>query len=185
MDRAPALPDDADLVRRASRGDAAAMLSLYDRHAGAVLAVALRIAGTREEAEEILQDAFVRAWQEADAFDPARAGFRAWICTIARNRALDHVRRRATADRLRGAVEAPDAPKAPDAEAGEAQQRERVRAALAKLPAPQREAIELAWWGGLTHVEIAERLRTPLGTVKTRILDGMRKLRALLEGEVS
>ena len=174
--------DDADLVRRAAKGDSAAVMALYDRHSSAVLAVALRVTGRRDEAEEVLQDAFVRVWQEADGFDPARASFRAWVCTIARNRALDLLRRRSTADRLRTGAAEPERPATPENDAAAAEESARVRKALGTLPPAQREAIELAFWKGLTHAEIAEALETPLGTVKTRILDGMRKLKALLDG---
>ena len=174
--------DDTDLVRRAAGGDSAAVLALYDRHAPAVLALTLRILGSRDEAEEVLQDAFVRAWQEASEYDANRAGFRAWICTIARNRALDLLRRRSTAQRLKGFGDSPEPTAGPEADSVAAEDRARVQRALLQLSGPQRQCLELAYWTGLTHVEIAERLETPLGTVKTRILDGMRKLRAILDG---
>ncbi|HVO31304.1 MAG TPA: sigma-70 family RNA polymerase sigma factor [bacterium] len=179
--------DDAELLHRAARGEAAALLALYDRHGGLVLALAQRILGNRDEAEEVMQEAFVRAWQEAESYDPSRAGFRAWICTIARNRALDLLRRRATADRVAtaSADPAPEPVASPESDVADARERERVRAALAALPGPQRQALEMAFFEGLTHTEIAEKLATPLGTVKTRIFDGMRRLRALLDGGAS
>jgi RNA polymerase sigma-70 factor (ECF subfamily) len=174
--------DDVDLVRRAAAGDGAAVLSLYDRHAPSILALAIRILGSRDEAEEVVQESFVRVWQDAAGYDPARAGFRAWICTIARNRALDLLRRRGTAHRARADIDVPEASVPPDVIASDGESAAKVRAALASLPEAQRKAIELAYYEGLTHVEIASRTKTPLGTVKTRILDGMRKLRGLLEG---
>ncbi len=180
MSTVPAANDDVELVRRAARGDSAAMMSLYDRHCGAVLALCRRILGNRDEAEDVLQDAFVRVWQEAASYDPDRAGFRAWLCTIARNRALDVLRRRGTARKASASVEAPAEPERPDASI--AADAERVRRSLDALPAPQREAIELAYYQGLTHVEIAEKTGAPLGTVKTRILDGMRKLKDMIDG---
>ncbi len=157
-------------------------MELYDRHAGVILALAFRILGSRDEAEEVVQESFVRVWQDAADYDAARAGFRAWICTIARNRALDLVRRRSTADRLKGLADVPQSGAGPEADVSDSEDRARIRAAMAKLATPQREALELAYWSGLTHVEIAEKLQAPLGTVKTRILDGMRKLKSLLDG---
>lgn len=180
MSRVPAPNDDLDLIRRAARGDGAAVLALYDRHAPAVLALAQRILGSRDEAEEVLQDAFVRVWQDAASYDPGRAGFRAWIFTIARNRALDVLRRRATARKTAASLEPPSAPERPDASI--AADAERVKRAIEGLPDAQRQALELAYYEGLTHVQIAERTGAPLGTVKTRILDGMRKLREIIEG---
>lgn len=181
MATAPAPADDLSLLRRASTGDSAAVLALYDRHSGAVMALAVRILGNRDEAEDIVQEAFVRVWQEAASYDASRAGFRAWICTIARNRALDLLRRRGTASRAAATGDPPPEPERPDALASLGQGAMRVRAALKELPDAQRQALELAYFAGLTHVEIAEKTRTPLGTVKTRILDGMRKLKALLD----
>lgn len=173
--------DDLSLLTRAATGDSAAVLALYDRHASALLALALRVLGNRDEAEEVLQDSFVKIWQEAETYDATRAGFRAWACTIVRNRALDVLRRRGTAARTTAlASDAPVPDAAPDASAAENESATRVREALAQLPDAQRNALELAFFEGLTHVEIAAKTSTPLGTVKTRILDGMRKLKAAL-----
>lgn len=179
MDTGTATTEDAELLRRASNGDAAAVMQLYDRHAGVVLALAVRILGGRDEAEEVVQESFVKVWQEAATYDAGRAGFRAWICTIARNRSLDLLRRRGSAMRARPQLREPD--RGVEAAAPEVgADGTRARAVLATLPAPQREAIELAYFEGLTHSEIAKKTGTPLGTVKTRILDGMRKLRDAL-----
>lgn len=173
--------DDLSLLTRAAKGDSAAVLALYDRHASALLALAMRVLGNRDEAEEVLQDSFVKIWQEAAAYDANRAGFRAWACTIVRNRALDLLRRRGTAARTAAvSAEDPEVPPAPDVSASDEETSTRVRAALAELPEAQRKALELAYYEGLTHVEIATRTSAPLGTVKTRILDGMRKLKAAL-----
>ena len=182
MDSGSAATQDSELLQRASKGDSTAVLQLYDRHAGAVLALAIRILGGRDEAEEVVQESFVKVWQEAATYDAGRAGFRAWICTIARNRSLDLLRRRGSANRAKPQLREPDRGVEPEA-AEIGADGARARTVLATLPAPQREAIELAYFEGLTHTEIAERTGTPLGTVKTRILDGMRKLRdALAEG---
>ncbi len=174
--------DDLALVRAAAAGDPSSIGRLYDRHAPTLLALAYRILGSRDEAEEVVQDAFVRLWQEAERYDPARAAFRSWLCTIARNRALDLVRRRASAARVAAGAEPPPPGPAPDETAAAGESSSRVRAALAALPEAQRRALELAYYEGLTHVEIADRTKSPLGTVKTRILDGMRSLRKTLEG---
>lgn len=181
MSSAPSATDDLALLRSAAAGDSAAMLALYDRHAPALLALAFRVLGNRDEAEEVLQESFVKIWQEAAAFDPARAGFRAWSCTIVRNRALDLLRRRGAAQRSTAVADVPEPPPAPDSEVAGGEAAAKIRNALAQLPDAQRNVLELAYFEGLTHVEIAERTKTPLGTVKTRILDGMRKLRTLLE----
>lgn len=174
--------DDVSLLSRAATGDSASVLALYDRHAGALLALAMRVLGSRDEAEEVLQDSFVKIWQEAASYDSTRAGFRAWACTIVRNRALDVLRRRGTASRTAAiTAETPESSQGPDAAATDTETSKRVRQALADLPDPQRQALELAYYEGLTHVEIASRTKAPLGTVKTRILDGMRKLKAKLE----
>lgn len=179
-DPQPAI-DEVALLQAAARGDRASVLTLYDRHGPALLALALRVLGNRDEAEEVVQDGFVKIWQEAKSYDATRAGFRAWACTIVRNRALDVLRRRGSAARTAArTAEPPEVPATPDAVAGEAEHAVRIRAALRELPEPQRIALELAYFEGLTHVEIAARTGTPLGTVKTRILDGMRKLKAAL-----
>lgn len=179
-DSQPAI-DDVALLRAAAKGDASAVLALYDRHGAALFALALRVLGNRDEAEEVLQDGFVKIWQEAATYDPERAGFRAWACTLVRNRALDVLRRRGTAARnLEKSAEAPVAATGPDAAAGASEDAARIRAALVELPDAQRTALELAYFEGLTHVEIAARTSAPLGTVKTRILDGLRKLKSAL-----
>ena len=180
MTSVAAASDDLTLLQRAARGDGSAVMALYDRHAPALLALAMRVLGNRDEAEEVLQESFVRIWQEAASYDANRAGFRAWACTIVRNRALDLVRRRGTQIRGTAVMEQPEPPAKPDAVAQSGEDAARVRAALATLPEAQRHALELAYYEGLTHVEIAERTKTPLGTVKTRILDGMRKLKQML-----
>lgn len=176
-----AMSDDLSLLTRAAKGESAAVLALYDRHASALLALAIRVLGNRDEAEEVLQDSFVKIWQEAASYDANRAGFRAWACTIVRNRSLDVLRRRGTAARTAAvSAETPESAPSPDASATETESAKRVRAAIAELPEAQRKALELAYYEGLTHVEIAAKTSAPLGTVKTRILDGMRKLKAAL-----
>jgi RNA polymerase sigma factor (sigma-70 family) len=179
----PALHDDGLLAQRIRSGDRVALGEVYDRHASAALAVALRIVADREQAEDLVHDAFVATWQKIDRFDPARGSLRSWIVTIVRNRAID---------RLRG--------NRPSIEIGEADERsllksgpnptwdgavarlgaEQLRAALAELPEAQREAIELAYFGGRTYREIATLTGVPLGTATGRLRLALARLRELL-----
>lgn len=181
---------DRDLVGRAARGDERALGDLYDRHAATVQLVAMRIVRERADAEEIVVETFAQAWREAARFDGDRGSVAAWLTMIGRSRALDLVRSRGRRARLAdtAAVQMPsDAPAAmggampaPDESAEHAERAERVRAALAELSSPQRVAVELAFFEGLSHSEIAERLDEPLGTVKTRVRLAMGKLRDAL-----
>jgi RNA polymerase sigma-70 factor (ECF subfamily) len=178
---------DADLLRRIAGGDAAALRVLYDALAGRVVAIAQRILGDRQAAEDVAQETFVEAWRRAGQYDPARGGATAFVMTIARSRAIDRKRGAGTAQRALEAARAePNASGAPlpFELAEQRRERERVLAALSALPAEQRAAIELAYFEGLTQREIAERTGEPLGTVKTRVRLGMARLAGLLaEGE--
>lgn len=170
------------LIERVAQGDRAAVMALYDRFAGAVLAVALRVTGNRAEAEDIVQEVFSRVWREAAAFDRARGSAAAWIITLTRNRAIDVVRSRSRRARHEDDQTAEEpvvavAPATPEAQVGEAQRAEAVRRALDALRPEQRQVVELAYFGGLSHSEIAERLQQPLGTVKTRIAQSVKRLR--------
>lgn len=181
---------DAELVTRvAERGHDArdAFEQLYDRHAGRAFGLALRLVGNRAVAEEVTQEAFWRAWQAARSFDPNRAGFSSWLLAIVHHCAVDELRRQ----RSRGAPIELDAPEGetqevsdPDADTHEHAwanvQNEQVKAALAKLPEAQRTVIEMAYFGGYTRQEIAQRLNEPLGTVHTRARLGLIKLKELL-----
>ncbi len=166
-------------------GSREALSELYERHARYVLGLALRIVGDPDTAEEVVQDVFIKLWKKAADYDEAQAGVGTWIMRIARNRAIDELRRRGA----RPVSEAlPDesfdvgAP-APEELAESALRRSRVAAALASLPEKQREVILLAFFRGRTHDEIATALGQPLGTVKTRIRSAMRTLRGLLARE--
>jgi RNA polymerase sigma-70 factor (ECF subfamily) len=178
--------EDRELAARLRRGDPAALEGLYDRYSGLVLALLLRIVGSRAEAEDLLQEVFLQAWRRAPEYDPQRGSFSAWLFTIARNRALDVVRSPRHRMQVEGAEREEAAPPDPVA-AGTPEEstalRERatlVRGALAELSPPQREAIELAYYGGLTHTEIASKTGEPLGTVKSRISQAAARLRAAL-----
>jgi RNA polymerase sigma-70 factor (ECF subfamily) len=174
-------------VERAARGDAAGLRALYDRLAPRALALALRILGARGEAEEVVQEAFLEVWRRARDYDPARAEPSSWVVMITRSRALDRLRSRSTAERTaQSSAQEPREPAAPSPleEAERRGARERIARALASLPAEQLQAIELAYYQGLSHSEIAARTGTPLGTVKTRIKLAMDKLAALLREAV-
>jgi len=177
---------DEAALDRMRRGDAEALAELYDRHARPVYSLALRVLQDEGDAEDIVQDVFSQAWRQAARFDSARGNVAAWLLTIARSRAIDRLRaRRARPDRgaeLPPLPEIADAAPAADLQLLAAEQVARIRGALAALPLLQRVAIELAYYEGLTHTEIAERLEQPLGTVKTRIRLAMTKLREALAG---
>lgn len=171
------------LVSRLRAGDEAALGELYDQLAPWVLGVAYRILRDDDEAHEVLSDVFVQVWRRIDRHDPERGPLAPWVLSIARNRALDLVRRRRRwerkAERWERARADGDGAAAPEpAEAavpGWPVHRE-VHAALAALPADQRQVVELAYFGGLTHTEIARRTSLPLGTVKTRMRIAQQKL---------
>jgi RNA polymerase sigma-70 factor (ECF subfamily) len=162
------------LIERVAAGDQSALNALYDRYAGLVNGLALRILRDPSDAEDVVQDVFVQAWRQADRFDPSRGSPEAWICTLARTRALDRLRRRVSR-REEPAEAAPGTTATPRNVEILA-----VRKALDELSANQRRALELAYYEGLTQSEIAERLGEPLGTVKTRIRTAMIRLRDAL-----
>lgn len=180
---------DRDLIARAAAGDEDAVGTLYDRYGAVLYAVAYRVVGQRADAEEVVLEAFAQAWREAPKFDASRGSVPAWLTTIARSRALDLVRARTRRDRITASAAAGDPDRAPamgswtgdpTARLDEGERRQQVAAALDELSPPQRQAIELAFFEGLSHSEIAERLHEPLGTVKTRLRLGMQKLRDTL-----
>jgi RNA polymerase sigma-70 factor, ECF subfamily len=168
-----------------ARGDETALASLYDRHATGVYSLALRILQDVGDAEDIVQEVFTQAWRQASRYDARRGAVVAWLLTMARTRAIDRLRARRT--RTQDVIdddvaEVSDPVALQDAMLLSGEQVSRVRAALSQLPVLQRVALELAYYEGLTHAEIAARLEEPLGTVKTRIRSAMLKLRDALEG---
>ena len=179
------LPDEA-LLALVARSDNEALAALYDRYGRQAYALALRILRDPALAQDAVQDAFLAVWRTAPSYDPARGAPSTWLMTLVHRRAVDLVRRE---DRRRAAPRA-DAPvPAGDAtdEAVEVRdQRARVRLALDVLTPAEREALELAYYGGLSQSEIAERLGVPLGTVKSRMFAGLARLRDALgdRGEV-
>lgn len=177
---------DADLVRAMAGGDGHALAATYDRYGRLVHSLALRIVGDAAEAEDVVQDVFLQAWQQAGRFEASRGSVPAWLLAMARSRAIDRLRARQSRPEGHRADQdfelAADAGLLPDRHAIDVQHAGRVREALHQLPGLQRVAIELAYFEGLTHAEIAARLEQPLGTVKTRIRTGLLRLRATLAG---
>jgi RNA polymerase sigma-70 factor (ECF subfamily) len=173
---------DRAAVGRMAAGEAEALGELYDRHARGVYSLALRILQHPADAEDVVQEVFSQAWRQASRYDAARGVVAAWLLTLARSRAIDRLRARRThVERsIEGAGGFADVAPLPDTEMLSVEQVALVRAALDALPLLQRMAIELAYYEGLTHAEIAERLEQPLGTVKTRIRLALARLRDTL-----
>lgn len=176
--------DEIALIERIAAGDGGALRALYDRCAARALAVARRILADSREAEEVVQETFVQVWRQAGRFDAARGSAAAWVATIARSRAIDRLRTRDASERAHLAAhsETQGANVAPAAAelAEERERRRRVGAALESLPVEQRQTLELAYFEGLSQVQIAARLGDPLGTVKTRVRLGLSRLAVLL-----
>jgi len=178
--------DDEQLIDLVARANESALSELYDRYHRLVFSIALHVAGRPEEAEEVTLDVFVLLWQKAHTYRPEKAKVYTWLTTLARNKAIDLVRRenvRPLKNSLSWAEvssEPPTKSQSPERAAEMAARKRRVRAAIGQLSEAQREAIALAYFGGLSHSEIARELELPLGTVKGRIRLGMQKLRALL-----
>jgi len=162
------------LLQRLAAGERDALGELFDLHAGLVHGLALRVLRDPAEAEDVVQEVFVQVWRQADRFDPSRGRPEAWLCTIARTRALDRLRRRSSR-REDPAEAAPGLVATPAPALGIA-----VRDALATLPFEQRQPLELAYYEGLSQTEISERLGAPLGTIKTRMRTGLLRLRERL-----
>ncbi len=172
-----------ELLERVARGDREALLSLYDRFGGTLLAVALKITRSRPEAEDVVQDALTRAWRESGSFDRGRGTAVAWLIALTRNRGIDLVRaRRRRRNHEDGEVKQlpPVLTPTPEALLDASERAVAVRIALLALKDDQRRVLDLAYYSGLSHSEIAERLGQPLGTVKTRIAQAVRILREAL-----
>jgi RNA polymerase sigma-70 factor (ECF subfamily) len=175
----------ADLIGRMTAGDREAFALFYDRYAPIVFPLILRIVRERADASDVLQEVFWEAWRDAGRYDPGRGSPEAWVVTRARTRAIDRIRSTRRRSETFGtpldeALAAAPADPAGDA-AERAEDRGIVRGALDRLPPAQREVIELAYYGGLTQTEIADRLKQPLGTVKTRIRLGLERLRDVVK----
>ena len=175
----------ARLLLRIAAGDLQAMSDFYDQTATPLFSVALRILGDAGEVEEVIQDVFVQIWQKAPTFDPLFGSAFHWVLSITRHRAIDRLRARQRRARLADELQQTDAATpapvgSPDLDAHGAEAAAAVRAALGSLPKDQRQAIEMAFFAGLTHDDIAEALQAPLGTIKARIRRGLLKLRESL-----
>ena len=172
---------DEEVMQLVGEGDPRAFELLYDRHGGAAFSLAYRMVGNRVTAEDITQEGFLSIWRSRLRYDASRGSVRTWVLGIVHNRAIDTLRRGAVHERRRetmeGVEESHEAPERTDVEAARREEARNVRSALDALPADQRRTIELAYFGGFSHREIAELLGEPIGTVKGRMRLGLDKLR--------
>jgi RNA polymerase sigma-70 factor, ECF subfamily len=173
-------PADPELVLRMRQGDESALEALYARYGGLVFTLALRIVRDPELAREVLQDTFLRSWDGRETYDAGRGRVPWWLMGIARNRAIDLLRSRPHQARLREQGQLADGAPGPGDSTEVVAVRRAVTSALHALSAEQRQAIELAYYGGLTQVEIARELGAPLGTIKSRMREAMDRLREAL-----
>ena len=173
---------DHGLLALVARGDREAFARLYDLYTAPAYSLALRIVRDRDLAADVVQDAFMAVWRQASSFDSRRGQPSTWILTLTHHKAVDTVRReqRRRADSLDDAGDMSDASAPVDEQAWQGVAREQVRRAMARLPDPQREVLELASFAGYTQSELAERLALPIGTVKSRTFAAMSSLRELL-----
>jgi RNA polymerase sigma-70 factor, ECF subfamily len=178
---------DEELMRLVRRADPKAFALVYDRHCDAAFGLAYRMVGTRGVAEDVVQEAFLALWRGATRYDAARGSVRSWILGIVHNRAIDALRRTMVHERRRASDEGLDRTVASvertDVEAIRNEESRFVRAALDALPPDQRRVVELAYFSGYTHTEIAEVIDAPLGTVKGRMRLGLQRLRHELDRE--
>lgn len=175
---------DEDLMQLVTEGTAGAFAVLYERHSGVAFSLAFRMCGKRAVAEDVVQDAFLSLWRGGSRYDHMRGSVRTWVLGIVHNRAVDTLRRGTMHDRGRvsdeGIEERLEAPERTDQEVDRRHEAREIRAALEGLPSEQSHVIELAYYGGFTHSEIATMLDTPIGTVKGRMRLGLQKLRSQL-----
>ena len=176
---------DEELMALVRRGRADAFAVVYDRHSGPAFSLAYRICGSRAAAEDVLQEAFLSMWRSGARYDRARGSVRTWVLGIVHNRSIDalrrnavHAGRRASDEGIEERFEAKDRT---DVEAIRRDEAQSIRGMLEQLPRDQSRVIELAYFGGFTHAEIAEMLETPIGTIKGRMRLGLEKLRSAVE----
>ena len=177
---------DVELAAALAAGDVDALGRLYDRYGPLAYSVSVRILGDPGRAEDVVQEAFLKLWHGAARFDANRGSLRTWVLTAVRNRSIDYLRGRSAHERQERQIpadaEAEGAGSDPWREVAASIERDVIRDALASLPAEQREAVELAYFGGYTHREIAEMMRVPLSTVKGRMRLALEKLHSYLLG---
>ena len=175
---------DEDVMQLVRGGDAGAFEVIYERHSGAAFSLAYRMMGTRAGAEDVTQEAFLSMWRSGARYDRGRGSVRTWVLGIVHHRAIDALRRATVHDRRRagdeGIEERFEAPERTDVEAARREEAAAVRTALGSLPPDQVQVLELAYFGGFTHTEIADILDAPVGTVKGRMRLGLKKMRAQL-----
>ncbi|HEX8101488.1 MAG TPA: sigma-70 family RNA polymerase sigma factor [Solirubrobacteraceae bacterium] len=181
---------DEDLMQLVRGGDARAFEAVYERHSGVAFSLAYRMCGSRNAAEDIVQEAFLSIWRSGARYDRARGSVRTWVLGIVHHRAIDALRRSTVHDRRRasdeGIEERFESGERTDAEVARREEARTVRGAMETLPPEQSQVIELAYFGGFTHTEIAEMLQTPIGTIKGRMRLGLEKMRNQLRmAEVS
>jgi RNA polymerase sigma-70 factor, ECF subfamily len=177
---------EAELLARVAAGEEAAFAELYDRFSPRLFSLVMKMVRDEKEAQDVVQEGFSHIWRRASAYDPARSSAFTWAVMIFRNKAIDHLRIRQrqqrTADRVtEEAAHSVDGAEVTTEAVDLREDCARVRAALGEIPGEQKAAIELAFFGGLTHEQIAEKLETPLGTIKARIRRGLMKLRDCLK----
>lgn len=185
-------PTDAMLLRQVLERRPEALADLYDRHAPTLLALARRIlagAGGLADAEEILQEVFLHVWNNSSRYDPGRSSVSTWLVLITRSRAIDRLRKRRVVERVHDAAHREDAAGGHASPEGTEsvffrERRQRVKSELDRLPPEQKQVLEMAFYDGLSQREIADRAGLPLGTVKTRTLLAMKKLRGALRSEI-
>ena len=182
----PETPDlralaDEDLMQLLRRGDARAFEAVYERHSGAAFSLAYRMVGRGNVAEDVVQEAFLSIWRSGARYERARGSVRTWVLGIVHHRAIDQLRRSSVHDKRRasdeGLEERLESGERTDVEVARRDEAENIRSAMQTLPPEQSHVIELAYFGGFTHTEIAEILETPVGTVKGRMRLGLEKLR--------
>ncbi|MFN8623282.1 MAG: sigma-70 family RNA polymerase sigma factor [Chloroflexota bacterium] len=180
--------EEIDLLLRIRDKDEAAIADLYQRYSGPLYSLAYQVTGADRYAQEVVQEVFLAVWRTADRFDPSRGAVSSWLFALTRHKAIDLVRKEANVWKRSAPeeeLERHEADDDVDETAWANIRRERVLAAMEQLPEAQRTCVELAFFSGLTHVEVAEKLDIPLGTAKTRIRTGLLRLRDLLGDTLS
>jgi RNA polymerase sigma-70 factor (ECF subfamily) len=177
---------DEDLMQLVRRGQAAAFDVIYERHSSAAFSLAYRIVGSRNGAEDVSQEAFLNIWRSGARYERTKGSVRTWVLGIVHHRAIDFLRRATVHSKRRasdeGMEERFEAPERTELEVARRDEAQTVRDAMDQLPSDQRQVIELAYFGGFTHTEIAEMLETPIGTIKGRMRLGLKKMSDRLSG---